>query len=298
MTMPDAAAQPQKTQGPKGSKLDAQKDAEYRAEVAAVEDWDTSGWGKWTVTGRVLPERCDVSVAPTFSQGVGAGGRFTLRLQVTRSHFAAVCMIEKVDPSVFEIADVVRSALAFPLDYIAFLNRGAYDVVLDLCIDNETGQVSPIPIAEPTFEGLCFDPNLGNSNVSIPWAAAAVFQLPTALHDLTGAVRYPRRTFEQCWMAVEAVRRHFDPPSIKGHEPRWRDGRRAMCAALKIAPASLVSLDRVAARSRHGELVISINWEMRKRALELAWEIVARFAIHLEGGASDTWRELVGKVES
>jgi hypothetical protein len=211
-------------------------------------------------------------------------------VEVIQSHIAARCALENTNPSVFQIADVVRSALAFPVDYIAYQNRGAYEIVLDLCIDNQTGQVLTIPINEPTFEakdaGLCFDAQVNTTNLVMPWAAGAVPELPTALHDLTQAVRYPRRTFEYCRMAAETVRRHFDPPAIRRHTERWSEGEKVMCGTLKLTRKSLQDLDAVAARSRHGELVFSIGWEMRKRALEFAWELVARFIDHLQGGTS------------
>ena len=76
---------------PRGSKLDAVKRAEFQSDVGHVDDWDTSTWSSWTVT-------------------------------VVRGHVAALCALEKSSASVFEIADVVRSALAFPVDYIAFQN--------------------------------------------------------------------------------------------------------------------------------------------------------------------------------
>src|SRR6516165_2783925 len=153
---------------PRGSKLDAKKRDEYQSEMARAEAWDTSGWPMWTVTGRVLPERCDVTVAPTLSRGIDAGGKYQLRLEVIRSHISVLCAVENGSPSVFQITDVARSALAFPIDYIAFQNRGAYEVVLDLYIDNQTGEALPIPIFEPTFEaedpGLCFDAQADKSN--------------------------------------------------------------------------------------------------------------------------------------
>lgn len=286
---------------PKGSKLDAKKRSEYQSDVARVETWDTSVWAKWTVTGRVLPERCNVGLPATVSQGVGAGGRFQLRLEVLQSHITAVCAVEKSNASIFEIADFVRSALAFPVDYIAVQNRGAYEIVLDLCINNQTGVASTVPIFEPTFEveepGLSFDAWADKSNLTIPWAAATVPELPTALHDLTSAVQYPRRTFEHCRMAAEAVRRHFDPTTIKSYVKRHRAGEVAMCAALRLTQKSLQTLDAVAARSRHGELVYSINWEMRKRALEFAWELVARFRDHLQGSSHNHWKLLDVRFE-
>jgi hypothetical protein len=285
---------------PKGSKLAVKRRDEYTFEVKR--DWDTSAWPTWTVTGRVLPERCDVRVAAPMAQGMSAGGRVQLRkLEVIRSHIVAVCALEKDNPSVYEIVDVVRGALWFPIDYIAFVNRGAYEIVLDLCLNNQTGDVQAIPIFEPTFEvedpGLCFDAQADKTKIPIPWAAGDVYELPTALHDLTAASRYPRRTFEYCRMAAEAVRRYFDPPTIKGHRERRREGEVAMCAALHLTRKSLQALDAVAANSRHGELVYSIHWEMRKRALEFAWELVARFVGHLQGASRDNWKLLDVRLE-
>ena len=149
----------------------------------------------------------------------------------------------------------------------------------------------------PRCETRPADAHADKSKIALPWAAAAVPELPTALHDLTAAVRYPRRTFEYCRMAAEVVRRHFDPPRVKGHSERWREGELAMCAALLLTRESLQALDAVAARSRHGELVFSINWEMRKRALEFAWELVARFAAHLQGTSRDHWKLLDVRFE-
>jgi hypothetical protein len=66
----------------------------------------------------------------------------------------------------------------------------------------------------------------------------------------------------------------------------------ALCTALQVERKSLLALDAVAARGRHGNLVVSISWEMRKRVLEFAWEVVARFIKHLDGTAHDPWKLL------
>jgi hypothetical protein len=212
---------------------------------------------------------------------------------VVRSHIVVTCAFERGNPSIFEIVDSARSVLAFPVDYIAFQNRGAYEIVLDLCINIRTGEVAAIPIFEPTFEtvdaSLCFNALDDKSNLRMPWAAGDVPELATALHDLTSAVRYPRRTFEYCRMAAETVRRHFDPRTVKRSEKRWVRGELAMCDALRIKRSSLQALDAIAARSRHGELVFSNNWKARRRALEFPWELVARFIAHLENAPRNDW---------
>jgi hypothetical protein len=216
------------------------------------------------------------------------------------SLIAAKCIVEKTDASVFEIAEIVRTAAAFPVDYIAFQNRAAYITVLDLCTNDQTGATFPIPVYEPIFEsqevGLCFDTKSDKSNIAIPWEAAKIVEFSTALRDLTQAIEYPRRTFEYCRMAIEVIRRHFDPADVKDHRRRQLAGEKAMCKTLKITRESLISLDSVAARSRHGDLIVAMNWEQRKRAMELAWELVARFEAHLHGKSKDQWKLLNVKV--
>jgi hypothetical protein len=70
-----------------------------------------------------------------------------------------------------------------------------------------------------------------------------------------------------------------------------------MCDAFRVTRKSLQALDAIAARSRHGELVIMINWEMRKRALEFSWELVARFRDDLQGISHDHWKLLDVRFE-
>ena len=258
--------------GQRGSKLDAKLGDEYLAEAAMGEMWDSSTWPTWTVTGRVLPERCDLWVAARGAHVVGAMGKVKLRVEINRSHIAATCAVESGSASVWQIADAVRSAVAFPVDYIAFQNRAAYEIVLDLCISNQTGEAQVIPVHEPIFDaeaaGHSFAVRADKSSLMIPYEAATVSEFATALHDVTSAVRYPRRTFEYCRMAVEAMRRRFDPSTIRNGKERWTAGEKAMSNALAVTRASLTALDAVAARGRHGELIFSLNWELRKRALE------------------------------
>ena len=280
----------------RGRKLDEKIREEYVADVNQVDSWDTSVWTQWTVTGRILPERCDVSLGPVQSQGISAGGRFTLRLEVSRSLVAAKCKVEKDSASVFEIAEIVRSAATFPVDYIAFQNRATYKTILDLCTNDQSGAVYAVPVYEPIFEpqdsGLVFDTRTDKSKIAMPWKEVSIVEFPTALHDISQAIEYPRRTFEYCRMAIEAIRRHFDPAQNIDWKQRYSAGEQAMCEALKVTQASLNSLEMLAARSRHGDLVVAMNWEKRKLAMELTWELVARFEAHLKEGPKDNWKFL------
>lgn len=94
-------------------------------------------------------------------------------------------------------------------------------------------------------------------------------------------------------MAVEAVRHHFDPADTK---LSWRDRRKAgeaaMCERLRISASRLEKLEGKAAPGRHGERVYTVDWEMRRDALEFAWEIVRRFDLHLGGDDGKSWASI------
>jgi hypothetical protein len=211
-----------------------------------------------------------------------------LKLFISDSEIRAECSIENPDASIFEIADIVRSAAWCPVDHLAFLNRGAYDIVLDTCVDERTGKSIDIPIFEPLFdklpEGMCFDPGAIGKNPTFPHRAGSVPPAATAFHDITSAIRYPRRTFEYCRMAFEVIRSYFDP-----EVGNYVGGELALCAALRMDRNNFRQLEAVAARSRHGDLVYAMNAKRRMQALELTWETVARFIAYLEGESSEGW---------
>lgn len=50
------------------------------------------------------------------------------------------------------MADELKGHLWLPVDYISFMNRGYYDIVLDTCTDLQTGAVDLFPINEPFFQ--------------------------------------------------------------------------------------------------------------------------------------------------
>ncbi|MBI5319335.1 hypothetical protein [Bradyrhizobium sp.] len=283
-----------------GGKLDAQKIEEYSAEVQV--DWDTSNWFRWTLTGRILPERSEVYFQPRTAKGISAAGRFQVEISADNSELLAYVVSDRSNLSLFELIDIVRTTASFPVNYIAFKNRGVYEIVLDRCTNDSTGEELDLPIFEPLFDsldpGLCFTPADGMKPFSIPYEHAN-HQLVTAVQDLTHAIRQPRRTFEHCRMAVEVMRSYFDPTEIKKADARSIEGEKRLCEVLKVERNSLLRLDAVAARSRHGNLVVSMDWPLRKRALELVWEITARFAHYVEHKISpENWKLLDVEIET
>jgi hypothetical protein len=259
-----------------------------RAEVNA--EWDATSWKTWYVGGRILPERCDVSFGPIELKQVGPSGRAAVKCHAVRSILTMVCRTEKPDVSLHQVAEIART-LALPwADYIGFLNRGAYEVIIDAVTDADTGFSNAVPVNEPIFE---------------PPRADALFQVTheihldvrlldnpsftNALHDLTQAARFSPRTLEYCRMALEAIRRNFDPDRSMPRRQRLIDGEVRMCEALRLSRERLRYLESAAAPGRHGEPLHGMGWPIRKAAMEFAWEALRRFQLHLEGVEGSSW---------
>lgn len=279
---------------PKSRKGRAEAHEILRAAVGDPSTWDTADWKRWTISGRVVPERCNVELGPVTTALASSGLRCLLRLHVVNSHISVICLSDAHDSNVFQISDMVKNGLASMIDFISFMNRGYYDIVLDTCLDDATCVSHPIPIFEPIFdpprEGSLFTPASARFDAGVPLNTLNNDAFATALHDLSQAARYTPRTMEYCRMALEAVRSHFDPPDPKlDWRTRYNKGEEAMCSALKVSRQRLRQSEAHAAPSRHGERPYGMDWNDRKPALEFAWETVRRFQLYLEDTPPDDW---------
>lgn len=262
------------------------------ASAVLAEDWDSSDWTTYIVNGRVLPERSGVWVNGQNAKGTSGKNRFTSDLKIVDGFISCICKVdEPISP--FQLSDIVRNLAFFPTDYIAFLHRSYYDIILDTCRNEATGEVISFsvhePFFEPTLDGFLFKP--GEVNQDIPWFTTNEC-LITALHDLSQSLRYPRRTNEYCRMAVETIRRHFDPQDEKSWKVRWTKGEILMCTQLRLSRASLRKLESIAAPNRHGEQPYDLSWEQRRETLQFAWEIAYRFRLYLEGNDPAEWTSI------
>lgn len=253
----------------------------------------------WTISGRVLPERCDVYVPKLTahfadSSGDGSSSVGSVEFEVLRGHLVAIVRLNGGSPSIFELSSMVKSAMSQIVDFIAFRNRASYQVVLDTCLNNETGKSEAVPVFEPIFDGGETDHHTfigtGKDGEPVELPLIPSPQLSAALHDLTQAVRHVHRTPTYCGLAVEAVRNHFDPNSKSlSWRERYRKGELAMCEALKLDRTKVRRLDSYAAPNRHGEQLVELNWIKRKEMLEFSWEVVNRFRLYLSGQGRDDW---------
>ncbi len=268
-----------------------------RHDLEESEKWDFENWEKWEVTGRVLPERCCVSIQEICSKSINNLGCYVVRFECVSSHLICTVFSEKTGLSIYQLSDLVRLTCFPMIDSIGLSVRGYLELILDTCTGPD-GKFQTIPVSEPFFEprraGFLFDPKQQQASGHLPMKPTSLIpELATAMHDLSQALRYPSRTMEYCRMALEAIRGYFDP---QGNSLSWRQrhvaGEKAMCEALRLSRAQLVAIEAFAGPSRHGSREVLMDWATRRDALEFSWEAVHRFTLLRSGADSSEWLEV------
>lgn len=271
------------------SEIEAKK--RLNLEAASEGRWEFQNWARYSISGRVLPERCCVDVPKLEVSSISEEGRCVVQSQILSSHVNVVLFSEGTDLTLFQISSIIRQVVCLPIDYIGFVNRGYYDVVLDTCIGPDN-ILRTMPVYEPIFEpdrdGFLFKATSSAriEGINIP-LGALIPEARLALHDLSQAFRYPVRTLEYCRMAIEAIRSYFDPDTKKNRSVL---GEIAMCTTLKVAREKIKSIESYAAPARHADANAYSNWDIRKEASEISWEIFYRFVLFVDGNSPDDWR--------
>lgn len=251
----------------------------------------------WAVSGRIVPERVDMKFG-LFNVKVQSGEVLAdVACSVSRSIFNVKINSTSEEMSIFQASDIVFNVLNYPVSYVAFMNCAHYTIVLDGFTNIETGITDAIGVFDPIFS----EKNDAYTFLNRKFDANPVFkkrynpQVVSAFYDLNQAVRDARRTPMYCRLAIEAVRHHFDPTDRKlTWQRRYIAGEQTMCDALRIDRDTMKRFDGYAARSRHGEQLIELDWPLRKEILEFSYEVVHRFWLYLGGNNAKEWELLTG----
>lgn len=244
----------------------------------------------YEVTGRIVPERCDVEIKFRKVKVIMSDSE-TVIVSFTLLRSYILSNVESVkDLNVYQISDIVESAIRPFVDRIAFFNKCYYNIVLDTIVNLDTRRVDLIPVSEPFLskdvDGFLFKkfkPPFGIDG------AVSNAQFCTALHDLSQAVRFSQRTFEYCQMALEAIRHDFEDKKEKNWKKRKRNGLSLMEKKLKISDCCHKFVEKYAAPARHGKPIEDYSWELRQKALTIGWEVTYRFQLYLENKCTESW---------
>ena len=122
--------------------------------------------------------------------------------------------------------------------------------------------------AEPRLTGITFNPqSFGPGEIEPELANHPVIM--RASFELRNSIKYPDYTALHCYLALDAIRNHFDSSNDK-------NGWELLRLNLNIKRDSIEKFKDAADCQRHGKNK-SQDWNDRRIAMQTGWEVLHRF---------------------
>jgi hypothetical protein len=230
--------------------------------------------------GMVLPERYDFNWSPVgIYVDVHTGQRIQIEISISHSRIAAIVRA----PSTLDVPTIKNNVQTF-VGRVVYVAGFLQDQGLDFHIESYSVGDDP---TEHTldFTGYVFLDRPEDPRFTFPQPGTHVALHPDtifnthfgrATHELRNSIRYPDHTAMHARAALEATRNAF-PGSSENQQ--WA----AMRVALAVSEATLRSFSEAATAQRHGRNIPQ-SWPQRQMAMQIAWEVVWRFAQYMQNG--------------
>jgi hypothetical protein len=207
---------------------------------------------KYTFTGRILPERANVSLGSVtipnfFTKEAVLKGNITISIKI--SQIIAQVEITHGVVDIFTLKNSIEFVVRNIVDAFGYVTGRGYDIEITSGIDS---------VGNQTIFGVGVD-TLEDSASERPFTYEQVLQLTTkslhlrrALSDLREAIRSPFDTHFFCYRVLEDVRQHFH---LDGEEPKksWSQ----LKDSLRIERSYIIEFESIATGQRHGEIASS-----------------------------------------
>jgi len=234
---------------------------------------------KYIFSGRVLPERANVTVDPLQikSNHGEAGLELDIKLSIGASQISAEAVINKGSTDIFTFKNIVEASVSAIVDAYGYISGRGYDIEIASVVDENANQ-TVFGVGVPALEANKKERPLDFAGILRNFANSR-FLVP-ALADLREAIRSPHSGLF-CFRAIECVRQHFyEKADGKETDKSWQRLRES----LRIDIDYIKDVGKYALPQRHSEGKFISDSE-RARILQNTWRIVDRFCIYLEKGS-------------
>lgn len=234
---------------------------------------------RYTFSGRILPERANVTLGQITFEGLHSPGtEFEGKLTVS-IHASQILMhveTEEGNLDIFTLKNSLESLVKTEVDSYGYISGRGYDVEITAVVD-ENGSQTVFGVGMPEIE---------KDSPSRPFSFEKVLSLTVksihlrhALGDLRETIRSPFDTAFFCYRAIEDVRQHFcsDDTDDKSRRESWEKLR----TFLRVERSFISKLEHIAKNQRHGQFN-SMDTKERSDYVLRVWKIVDRFCIYLE----------------
>jgi hypothetical protein len=244
---------------------------------------------QYIVFGRVLPER----------SGMGMNGsprlafdwmsqKVEVELSFLHSHITVKLFTQSSDWSDGEILSASRQTAGLFTTLVAYKLCAAYQIVFDQILRHATGAHSVVSVTEPIFHTVenskfTFRP-LGDFEPFVPnFDALNDPRVAVAMDELNIAILRPSLTAMHTYICLEYIKElHGDGSEAD----KWT----AMRTNLNVSRECLMEIENLAKDMKHGKIMFT-SWDQRKRCLQIAWEVMHRQLLRIDG-SKDIFEEL------
>lgn len=237
---------------------------------------------QYTFSGKVHPERANVSIADVRAQLKASGGEIDgeLRYYIALSQVTATFVCEKAVPNVWTLKNYVEDAIRVALDGLGYTLGCGYDLEVTSMIDSLGNRPVVFGVGIPAVEKTAAEAGVKFEHIMDVFKDAAGGYLQHCLADLREAIRVPKDTGFFCYRAIESLRQFFvHEKGAKDDKASWEMLR----AELDVNRADIDTIKRFADPARHGHSA-EITDDQRANVFSLTWGIVNKFIKYANAG--------------
>ncbi len=227
-------------------------------------------------SGRVIPERADVSISVPELPLITPGGEFSgkMLLSIICSQILVKLDISDTNINVPTIKNSIEPIVRGLVDAYGYLTGRGYDIEITSVI-NQTGQYHVFGVEEEALAKIKGERPLTYQELF--YIMAKCHQLQRALGDLREAIRVPIDTGFFCYRACECVRLYFEEDTDNSERKSWERLRNN----LLIDRGWFTKIEKFAKPQRHGAL-LDMSGNDRALIMQRAWKVISRFCIYLK----------------
>lgn len=235
--------------------------------------------GIYTFSGKVLPERTNVSI-PTIElnmKAIGTNISGTATIYILLSQ-VSVILNTNSDSDLPTLKNYMEYLIRTYIDAYGYLFGRGYDVEITSAINPE-GNYTVFGVGIPELEESQNDRPL--SFQQLVTAMNKSYYLHRALGDLREAIRSPIDTGFFCYRAIESIRQNFKKEE-NDDAKSWVNLRKS----LLIDRSWIDKVKKFADPVRHGDATY-ISGEDRILVMQHAWKVIDRFCLYVHKDFND-----------
>ncbi|NIA68969.1 hypothetical protein HBA54_10225 [Pelagibius litoralis] len=225
--------------------------------------------------GRVIPERADFNATGSGGNPIQRSietpfGEIGCHFTILKSVISVRCITNNVEINLETLRNlVVNSLVSVFTDAHGIASGIGYDVEIVSALNVDSGYLRVFG-ADERIDTTDPFPELAQ----LVQLAGSDLQLRSAMANFRRSIRMPIETAFYCYRAIEAVKGFFlSMTSGRKDIAAWREMR----TALNLQQSTLAEFKVAADQMRHG-IIVDQTWGQRKRQMEIAREVVRRFA--------------------